>query len=79
MNVMSVEKNGGIKFLAGGKREKPRKKPTQTQLHPPRNPLGVTETRNRDPSDGTRTSNRLRHGAALTFDISIKFCKTSGT
>ena len=32
-----------MKFVVGGKREKPREKPTQIPFRPPRNPHGVTE------------------------------------
>ena len=51
-----------MKFV-GGKREKPREKPTQTLFRPPRKPHGVTETRTRDLSGGRRAPNRLRHEA----------------
>ena len=64
-----VWRNGGMKFVAGENREKPREKPTQTPFRPPRNPHGGTETRTRDPSGGRRASKRLRHEAALTHEI----------
>ena len=67
---MSVEKWWN-EICGRRKREKPREKPTQTPFRPPRNPHRVTETRTRDPSDGRRAANRLRHEAALTNNTII--------
>ena len=53
-----------MKFVVGGKREKPHEKPTQTPVHPPENPHGVTEARTRDPSGGRQAPKCLRHEAA---------------
>ena len=61
---MSMEKWWN-EICGRGKREKPREKPTQTPFPPPRNPLGVTEKRTRDPSGERRASNRLRHEAFI--------------
>ena len=61
---MSVEKWWN-EICGREKREKPREKPTQIPFRPPRNPHGGTETRTRDPSDGRRAANRLRHEAAF--------------
>ena len=63
MKRMSVEKWWN-EICGGGKREKPREKPSHTPFRPPRNPHGGTETRTRDPSGGRRAPNRLRHEAA---------------
>ena len=46
------------------KQEKPKDKRTQNPIRPPQNTDGVTERRTREPSDGRRAINRLRHGAA---------------
>ena len=54
-----------LNFCGREKREKPREKPTQNPFRQPRNPHGVTETRTRDLSSGSRASNRLGHGVAL--------------
>ena len=68
MNEMRVEKWWN-EICGRGKRETPREKPTQTPLRPPRNPRGMTETQTQDPSGGRRASNRLRHGVALSLNI----------
>ena len=69
---MSVEKWWN-EICGRGKREKPRKKPTQIPFRPPRNPHGGTEARTRDPSGGRRASNRLRHEAAYNIKLNSFF------
>ena len=62
-----VWRNGGMKFVVGKTGETPRKTypdPVYNNKIIPRNPHGVTETRTRDPGDGRRAPNRLRHEAA---------------
>ena len=58
------------------KREKPREKPNQIPFRPPRNPLGGTETRTRDPSGGRRAPNCLCHEAAFQLVIFCLRCNT---
>ena len=53
-----------MKFVIGENWRNSEKKPTQTQIRPPRNPHGVTETQTRDPSCGSLASNFLHHGTA---------------
>ena len=59
-----VWRNGGMKFVARGKQEKPQEKPTRILFRPPRNSHVMTETRTRDPSGGRQQFNLLRHGTA---------------
>ena len=78
---MSVEKWWN-EICGRGKREKPRKKPTQTLFRPPQNPHGGTEMQTRDPSGGRRMPNRLCHEAAPTHlnrDNHSERCETSHT
>ena len=63
MDEMNVEKWWN-EICGRGKLEKPREKPTLTQIHPPRNPHGVTDKRTRKSSGGKRALNRLHHEAA---------------
>ena len=55
-------------IFGGGKREKSREKPTQTQFRPPRNPHGVIKKRTRDPRSGRRVPSRLRHKVAFNLN-----------
>ena len=74
---MSVEKWWN-EICGRGKREKTREKPTQTSFSPPRNPHGGTETRTRVPSGGRRAANRLRHEAAIYWEMFVNLRAPTG-
>ena len=57
MNEMNMEKWCN-EICGRGKREKPREKSIHTPFRPPRNTQGVTETRTRDPSGGSKRLNQ---------------------
>ena len=52
-----------------GKRDKVPREKLASQFHTPRNPHGLTETRNRDPNGGRLETNRLRHGGTISLII----------
>ena len=65
-------------IFSRGKQEKPREKPTETLIRPPRNPHGVTGTRTRSLSCETRASgnhNLAKYVFILSATVPWLVCK----